>query len=157
MPDGRISRVRFEALAFRGWAFPAASRLKRWCAYTPSTTGLLIPSSLSLATVWCARFYQAEPVPVVGTTKCPESLCRMLALPSSESRVTDSSEDITPRSSLLRTHSPILGGSPFLRFFTSLQESLPVATSPGCAPGSSRRYFCESVLCCLSPYPGESH
>jgi len=157
MPDGRISRVRFEALAFRGWAFPAASRLKRWCAYTPSTTGLLIPSSLSLATVWCARFYQAEPVPVVGTTKCPESLCRMLALPSSESRVTDSSEDITPRSSLLRTHSPILGGSPFLRFFASLKESLPVATSPGCAPGSSRRYFCESVLCCLSPYPGESH
>src|ERR1700694_5230987 len=34
-----------------------------------------------------ARFYQAEPAPVVGTTKCPESLCLMLVLPSSESRV----------------------------------------------------------------------
>jgi hypothetical protein len=36
---------------------------------------------------WCARFYQAEPAPVVGTTKCPESLCLMLALPPSERRV----------------------------------------------------------------------
>ena len=34
-----------------------------------------------------ARFYQAEPVPVVGTTKCPESLCQMLALPPSGRRV----------------------------------------------------------------------
>src|SRR6202035_5961857 len=34
-----------------------------------------------------ARFYQAEPAPVVGTTKCPESLCLMLALPPSERRV----------------------------------------------------------------------
>ena len=35
----------------------------------------------------CARFYQAEPAPVVGTTKCPESLCLMLALPPSGRRV----------------------------------------------------------------------
>ena len=34
-----------------------------------------------------ARFYQAEPAPVVGTTKCPESLCLMSALPSSGRRV----------------------------------------------------------------------
>src|SRR6266404_4223869 len=34
-----------------------------------------------------ARFYQAEPAPVVGTTKCPESLCLMLVLPSSERRL----------------------------------------------------------------------
>ena len=34
-----------------------------------------------------ARFYQAEPAPVVGTTKCPESLCLMLALPPSGRRV----------------------------------------------------------------------
>ena len=39
-------------------------------------------SFLSLATVWYARFYHAEPAPVVGTTKCPGSLCLMLALPS---------------------------------------------------------------------------
>ena len=35
----------------------------------------------------CARFYQAEPAPVVGTTKCPESLCLMSALPPSGRRV----------------------------------------------------------------------
>jgi hypothetical protein len=34
-----------------------------------------------------ARFYQAKPAPVVGTTKCPESLCLMLALPPSGRRV----------------------------------------------------------------------
>src|SRR6516162_11264757 len=44
-------------------------------------------SSLALAAVWYTRFYQAEPAPVVGTTKCPESLCLMSALPSSGRRV----------------------------------------------------------------------
>jgi hypothetical protein len=34
-----------------------------------------------------ARFFQAEPAPVVGTTKCPESLCLMSALPPSGRRV----------------------------------------------------------------------
>ena len=131
-------------------AFPAASRLKRWFACTPSTTGLLIPSSLSLATVWSARFYQAEPAPVVGTTKCPESLCRMLALPSSESRVTVSSEDITPRSSLLRTHSSILCSSPLLRLFASLKESLPIATSPGCYQAFPTLFL---RICPLMPEP----
>src|SRR5260221_9318236 len=34
-----------------------------------------------------ARFYQAEPAPVVGNTKGPESPCLMLELPSSGRRV----------------------------------------------------------------------
>src|ERR1035438_8616120 len=103
---------------------------------------------------WYARFYQAEPAPVVGTTKCPESLCPMLALPSSGSRVADSSEDITPRSLLLRTHSPILCGSPQLRLLASYEGVCAGCDQPLLPPGSSRRYFCESVLRCLSPYPG---
>ena len=77
MPDGQISRVRFEALACRRGAFPSATKFKRWCAYAPSVTGLPTTSFLALATVWYARFYQAEPAPVVGTTKCLESLCLM--------------------------------------------------------------------------------
>jgi hypothetical protein len=56
----------------------------------------------------------------------------MLVLPSAESRATDSSEDITPRSLLVRTHSPILCGSPLLRPLASLDESVQVATSPCC-------------------------
>ena len=34
-----------------------------------------------------ARFYQAKPAPVVGATKCPESLCLMSVLPPSGRRV----------------------------------------------------------------------
>ena len=43
-----------------------------------------------------------------------------------------SSEDITPRSSLLPTHSSVLCGSPLLRQLASLDESSQVATSPCC-------------------------
>src|ERR1700730_13829436 len=60
---------------------------KRWCTYAPPSNGLLIASFLALTAVWCTRFYQAEPAPVVGTTKCPESLCLVLALPPSGRRV----------------------------------------------------------------------
>src|ERR1019366_4704362 len=107
-------------------------RFKRWFAYPLSAIGLRTASSLALTAVWYARLYQAEPAPVVGTTKCPESLCPMSALPSSGSRVPGSSEDITPRSWLLRTHSPIPCGSPFLRLLASCKESLQVVTSPCC-------------------------
>ena len=86
MPYGRISQVRFEALACHLWAFPSATKFKRWCTYTPPANGLLILSFLALTAVWYARFYQAEPAPVVGTTKCPGPLCLMLALPSSGKR-----------------------------------------------------------------------
>ena len=37
MPDGQISQVRFEALAYLPWAFPAWPGLKRWFTYTPSS------------------------------------------------------------------------------------------------------------------------
>jgi hypothetical protein len=40
--------------------------------------------------------------------------------------------DITPRSSLVRALVPIPCGSPLLRFFTSFEEPLQVATSPCC-------------------------
>src|SRR5215468_12692831 len=43
-----------------------------------------------------------------------------------------SSEDITPPSSLLRTHSPVAAASPLLRFLASLEESSQVVTSPCC-------------------------
>jgi hypothetical protein len=65
-----------------------------------------------------------------------------------------SSEDITPRSSLLRTHASIPCGSPLLRLLASFVESSQVATSPCCYPGFSRRYLCESFPRCPSPCPG---
>jgi hypothetical protein len=59
------------------------------------------------------------PLPDVGVTFIRETC-------------TASSEDITPRSSLLRTHAPIPCGSPRLRLLASFVESSQVATSPCC-------------------------
>src|SRR5260370_42179053 len=50
------------------------------------------------------------------TANCPHSLCPMSVFPPTGGDVyAVSCEDITPRSSLLRTHSPIPSGSSFLR------------------------------------------
>ena len=59
------------------------------------------------------------PLPDVGVTFIRETF-------------TASSEDIAPRSSLLRTHAPIPCGSPRLRLLASFVESSQVATSPCC-------------------------
>ena len=45
MPDGGISPVRFEVLAFFHRPFPLPLRLKRWFAYTPDSLGLPTASS----------------------------------------------------------------------------------------------------------------
>ena len=52
-----------------------------------------------------------------------------------------SSENITPPSSLLRTHSPVTAGSPLLRFMASLEESLQVVNQSLLPAGPSRRYL----------------
>ena len=69
----------------------------------------------------CRRNHQVPrvPLPDVGVTFIRETC-------------TASSEDITPRSSLLRTHAPIPCGSPLLRFVASFEESVQVATRPCC-------------------------
>jgi hypothetical protein len=81
------------------------------------------------------------PLPDVGVTSIRETC-------------TTSYENITPRSSLLRTHASIPCGSSLLRLLASFEKSLQVATSPCCYRDLSRRYFCESFLRCPSPYPG---
>ena len=57
--------------------------------------------------------------------------------------------DLTPRSSLLRAHVPIPCGSPLLRFFTSFEESLQVATSPCC-----HRHLLDVILRVFPCLPG---
>ena len=77
-----------------------------------------------------------------GTTKCPESLCLMLALPPSRETWTASCEDITPRSWLLQTHSSIPLGSPLLRpkpRSRSLCRLLPAPAAGGTFPTLSLR------------------
>jgi hypothetical protein len=66
------------------------------------------------------------------TTKCPESLCPMSKLIFIGETCLVSCEDITPRSSLLRTHAPIPSDSPPTSALASFVESSQVATSPCC-------------------------
>ena len=99
----------------------------------------------------CARFYQAEPAPVVGTTKCPESLCLMLALPPSERRVPP-----LPRTLLLVHRSYGLKRPVWLSptsAFGLVREVCAGCYQPLLLPGFSRRYLCKSVTGCLVPYP----
>ena len=94
----------------------------------------------------CRRNHQVPrvPLPDVGVTSIRET-CPV------------SSEDITSRSSLLRTHSSIPCGSPLLRPFGLVREVFAGCYQPLLLPGFSRRYLCESFLRCLVPYPGRSH
>jgi hypothetical protein len=82
--------------------------------------GLLCPVLSSRARA-CRRDHRtpSAPLPDVGVAFC-------------QGDVPASCGDITLRSSLLRAHVPILCGSPLLRLFTSIEESLQVATSPCC-------------------------
>jgi hypothetical protein len=82
--------------------------------------GLVCPVLSSRARA-CRRNHQVPrvPLPDVGVTSIRETC------PAS-------SEDITPRSSLLQTHASIPCGSPLLRLLASFVESSQVATSPCC-------------------------
>ena len=89
-----------------------------------------------------ARFYQAEPAPVVGTTKCPESLCLMSALPSSGRRVPP-----PPRTLLLvhRSYRLMRQSRVALLYFGfwprswSLRRLLPAPAATGILPTLSLR------------------
>ena len=87
------------------------------------------------------------------TTKCPESLCRMSALPPSERRVPPPARTLLPghRSYGLIRQSRLA----LLSFGLSLvQEVFAGCYQPLLPPGSSRRYLCESFLGCWVPYHG---
>ena len=113
MPDGRISRVRFEALAFLPWAFPA------WRGLSAGSHTPRLPRGLPIALFHCRVGFRPALCLTAAlldeTAKCPESLRPMSVLPHWGDVYTVPCEDITPRSSLLRTHSPIPSGSSFLR------------------------------------------
>jgi hypothetical protein len=89
--------------------------------FVPSPGYGLVCPVLSSRARSCRRDHQAPsaPLPDVGVTFVRETCSA-------------SCGDITLRSSLVRAHVPIPYGSPLLRFFTSFEESLQVATSPCC-------------------------
>jgi hypothetical protein len=130
MPDGQISRVRFETLAF----FRRPSQVWRGLnagPYTPPP--FWFASSLaSCPVVALRRFYQAGR----HTAKKPPSVQSPFAQLRCYLGWGDvsaiSSEGVTPPSSLLRAHVPLPLGSLLLRHLASFEESLQVVRSPCC-------------------------
>ena len=80
----------------------------------------------------CSVLSSRARTPVVGTTKCPESLCLMLALPPSGRRVPSPPRTLLPG---LRSYGLIRQSRVALLYFgllASFEKSLQVATSPCC-------------------------
>ena len=102
---------------------------------------------LSIASFHCRQRLDASAVSgsrlLHETAKCPESL-RPTADFYHQRGLISSCEDVTPRSSLLRTHSPIPFGSSFLRPLLrerSLRRLLPAPAANGIFPTLSLRIF----------------
>ena len=131
IPDGQISRVRFQTLACHRRPSQSLERFKRWFVYTPATPGLPTASPPKPSSA-CRRFYQAgllddresrqvsrAPLPNSGVTSVGET-CSV------------SWEKVTSPSSLVLAHAPLPLGSPRLQLLASCRESLQVVTSPCC-------------------------
>src|SRR3984893_3718512 len=110
-------------------------------------------SSLALATVCDAWFYQAVPAPVVGTTKHPVPLCLTLVLPSSGRRIPPPAETLL---SGHRSYEHMCQSRVALLCFGSSPRSRSLCRlllAPA-AIGIFSTLFCESFLGCLVPCPG---
>jgi hypothetical protein len=130
IPDGQISRVRFETLAF----FRRPSQVWRGLnagPYTPPP--FWFASSLAPGLSWrCAGFIR----PAAIRPRKPPSVLSPFAQLRCYLRWGDvsaiSSEGVTPPSSLLRAHVPLPLGSLLLRHLASFEESWQVVRSPCC-------------------------
>ncbi len=79
MPDGRISQVRFEVLASRPVSLPVRREVQALVRIRPDYEWFalgLVPSHASAYAGSVSDHHAAD-----GTTKYPESLCPILALP----------------------------------------------------------------------------
>ncbi len=130
IPDGQISRVRFETLAF----FRRPSQVWRGLnagPCTPRHSGL--PSASPHAPSWR---YAGFIKPAAIRPRKPPSVLSPFAQLRCYLRWGDvsviSSEGVTPPSSLLRAHVPLPLGSLLLRHLASFEESLQVERSPCC-------------------------
>ena len=131
IPDGQISRVRFETLAFLPQAFPSLERFKRWSVYTPAILVCLQPRLMT-----CSWRYAGFIKPTAIRPREPPSVLSPFAQLRCYLRWGDvsaiSSEGVTPPSSLLRAHVPLPLGSLLLRHLASFEESWQVVRSPCC-------------------------
>ena len=145
------SPVLASALAhFQAGAFPGDARLKHWPAYTPACSGLLL-------LLPCVNEYGTYPALCLGAVPIHGRRVPRAPLPGSgatrawvSSR--DTSEGITPPSSLLRAHAPdqptpALFGSPYS---AGLRRLLPVPAEDWPFPTLSL----QSLHRCLDLYHG---
>ena len=94
----------------------------------------------------------ARPV-TTGTTKCPEPLRALEALPSHAVASPTTSAGVTPPSLLLLAHAPVL--HPPTAYGHSLgQQVFAGCCQPRLGVAPSQRYLRESFPRCLDPYPG---
>jgi hypothetical protein len=92
----------------------------------------------------------------LGTAKYPEPLCLRPVLPTKRETERVSWKGVTPSSSLLRAHAPILCPP------AAYGQNLGRQVCAGCHQplldiGPSQRYLHESFPRCLDPYPGGPH
>jgi hypothetical protein len=128
MPYGRISQVRFEVLVMRRpWAFPAWRGLSADAQYAP--TSMVCPGCSSISYVGSLSALCPTAPLTDGTTKYPESLCPVSALPPLGRR------GPSPRRALPLPHRSygLIRRSRHLSStsaLASLEESLQVVISP---------------------------
>jgi hypothetical protein len=128
MPYGRISQVRFEVLVLRRpWAFPAWRGLSADAQYAP--TSMVCPGCSSISYVGSLSALCPTAPLNDGTTKYPESLCPVSALPPLGRR------GPSPRRALPLPHRSygLIRRSRHLSStsaLASLEESLQVVISP---------------------------
>ena len=79
MPDGRISQVRFEALASRSGSLPIRHEVQALVRIRPDCEWFALSLVPSHASAYVGAV--SDPRAADGTTKYPESLCPILALP----------------------------------------------------------------------------
>src|SRR5215831_11474036 len=125
-------------------------KFKCWCTYAPSSLGLTTASTHLLAyglrSVLCPTTVRTVSPP---SAQSPFAPCRCNRHGGDAASV--SSEDITPPSSLLRTHSPVAAASPLLRFFGLVGGVFAGCHQSLLPAGPSRRYLRESFLGCWIP------
>jgi hypothetical protein len=151
IPDGGISPVRFETLAFPLWVFPAAVRFKRGDAIRPYRRGLSTGSLHAChdkTPALCPGIMQLMRPPSIlspfASTSALPSSGRFQAPPQRALPLLLRSYGLMRRSHLSL---PGFGSSPRL-------GSLCRLSPPCCVMGPSRYYLCGSFPRCQAPYSG---